>query len=72
MSLNTINNIINDDNIYNKYLSNILDISNNNLYLRYFGASKNRKNILYISKNYYGLIFRHFDFINDIDQEKKY
>lgn len=52
MSLNTINN---HDNIYNKYLSNILDISNYNLCVKYFGASKNRKNILYISKNYYGL-----------------
>jgi len=60
-----------DDNFINNFFSNIDDLSNNKFYTKYFGASKNKKNLMLISKKYDGLIFRHFDLINDIDIKNK-
>jgi len=65
MSLSTINSILSDPDFTENYLENINDIGINKKYIKYFGAGANRANLLYISNNYNGLIFRHFDFLND-------
>ena len=64
MSLSTINSIILDSDFTEKYLKNVKDIGIDKQYIKYFGAGAYRDNLLYISENYKGLIFRHFDFLN--------
>ena len=61
-SLKTINDIIDDPYLILNYLSDVKDYSNYN-FKGNFSASKNVKNLMYISEKYKGLIFRHFDFI---------
>ena len=71
MSLNTINKILEDKNFDKNFLNNIKNYGKDNkLYLKYFGAGKDIDNIMFISNNYPGLIFRHFDFLNNIEDYK--
>ena len=67
MSLETINLILANDNFTEKYMKNIKDYTNSKVANR-FGAGKSVENLLYVSENYKGLIFRHIDFINNKDE----
>lgn len=63
--LSTINIFLRDQMKHINYFSNIKDYSDNQLFTKYFGASANCLNIIYVNNNYQGLIVRHHDILKN-------
>ena len=70
LSLSTINSILQDDNVCTDYLDDVIDYTSPKI-RNVFGARVTLSNIMYTSKKYPGLIFRHFDFINKPKEREK-